>query len=210
MRVRFVFHKGKDSWLGRAIVAYTWLLAVVRLDFKSLKYNFDHVSVWFPDEDGEFKSELTPFYPCLKHKGCLQHWTHPCEGCGRIGGSPYLGECFSSTTRGNAKGVRFAPASEVLHHPDRWMYQEYEVGENLPLVKETMKKYVGSKYDFAGIAGFFSPINTEVKEKWYCSEICAYIAWMLVLIEGKERIKRISPRRLAKVLGGELHELKCS
>ena len=23
--------------------------------------------------------------PC-SHKGCLQHRTHPCEGCGRIGG----------------------------------------------------------------------------------------------------------------------------
>ena len=23
--------------------------------------------------------------PC-KHKGCLNHRTHPCEGCGRVGG----------------------------------------------------------------------------------------------------------------------------
>jgi len=38
-------------------------------------------------------SELRPYYgsdlpdgvPC-KHPGCLAHITHPCEGCGRVGG----------------------------------------------------------------------------------------------------------------------------
>ena len=31
---------------------------------------------------------LEPGVPC-EHKGCLNHMTHPCEWCGRIGGSFY-------------------------------------------------------------------------------------------------------------------------
>ncbi len=27
--------------------------------------------------------------PC-EHKGCLSHQSHPCEGCGRIGGLGYV------------------------------------------------------------------------------------------------------------------------
>lgn len=31
--------------------------------------------------------QLKPGQPC-GHPGCLAHITHPCEGCGRIGGLP--------------------------------------------------------------------------------------------------------------------------
>lgn len=31
------------------------------------------------------ESELKPGQPC-DHPGCLAHQSHPCEGCGRIGG----------------------------------------------------------------------------------------------------------------------------
>lgn len=30
---------------------------------------------------------LRDFEPCA-HPGCLSHFSHPCEGCGRIGGRP--------------------------------------------------------------------------------------------------------------------------
>lgn len=39
---------------------------------------FDNM-VW--DSDIAYKSGE----PC-NHKGCLNHITHPCEGCGRVGG----------------------------------------------------------------------------------------------------------------------------
>ena len=54
MKIRFIYHHGKDSLVGRGIVAWTWILALARLDFKSLKNNFSHVEIWFPDESGEF------------------------------------------------------------------------------------------------------------------------------------------------------------
>jgi hypothetical protein len=53
--------------------------------------------------------------PC-KHPGCLKHVTHPCEGCGRIGGQyhpvgPVLAEAQSiidasnPTTEGGANAL---------------------------------------------------------------------------------------------------------
>lgn len=189
MKIRFVYHKGKDSLIGKVIVAYTWLLAVVRLDFKSLKYNFGHVEYWEPDENGEFSKPSARTY---------------------INAEPpdYLGQCFSSTTRGDAQGVRFAPASEVLRHPERWMYQEYEVAAfRVEAVMPLLQTKVGLKYDFLGVSvGFSTPFNIQDEKKWYCSEICSWFAWFVGLLHKQH--KRISPRRLAKVLGGELKELK--
>ncbi|MCK5017555.1 MAG: hypothetical protein KAS32_10850 [Candidatus Peribacteraceae bacterium] len=110
------------------------------------------------------------------------------------------GRCFSSTTRGGARGVRFAPSKEVLKHPERWDYVEYDAPEErLRRTLRHMSKLVGLKYDYNGILGFFLPWNTESKDKWYCSEICALVAYELKLIPYH---KRISPRRLSKIMGG--------
>ena len=112
----------------------------------------------------------------------------------------YDGHCFSSTTRGRYKGVRIAPALEVLKHPDRWAYIELDVSDEawakiLPWIEALDKSKV--KYDFLGLFGFFSPFNIQDKKKWYCSEICMNILWKLGVCK---RHKRISPRRAAKVL----------
>jgi len=64
------------------------------------------------------------------------------------------------------------------------------------------------KYDYAGLFGFFSPFNIHDKNKWYCSEICAWLAYLLRILP--KRHKRISPRRLARKLvdaGGVLKPL---
>ena len=187
MKIRLVYHKPKDSWLGRGIVGWTWLLALARLDFKNLKHNFSHVEMWFPDEDDYFGSA----------------WQYgPKTTMNTI-----TGQCFSSTTRGDAEGVRFAPASEVLKHPERWMYQEFEVDEeDVEAQLPVMKNWCGWKYDFAGIFGFFLPWNPEDEEKWYCSELCAHLCYCFDIID--EPHKRISPRRLTKVAGKPLIELK--
>ena len=205
MKVRVVYHKGKGSWIGKGIVAYTWLLAVVRLDFKSLKYNFGHVSWWFPDED------YGKTHNCVSN-GFIAEKT---GGSDKFNFHRIIGQCFSSTTRGDAKGVRFAPASEVLHNPSRWMYQEYEVSE--VMVKRHMHRFrakVGRPYDFDMIKGFLLPWEKGDPDAEICSELCGWVAWILDIVRlpafGKWVFK-ISPRRLAKVLGGELHELKqCS
>ncbi len=202
MKIRFVYFNGKDSLVGKGIKAWTWILALARLDFESLKYNFSHVECWFPDEDGNFETTRRVMIPCPDNKpGC-------CTCHYRID-DILAGQCFSSTTRGDAEGVRFAPASEVLKHPERWMYQEFEVDEDrvTNAIEQCKKTEAGKPYDFAGIFGFFVPWNLQAAEKWYCSEICSYLAWDFGLT-GDRLIKRISPRRLAKVLGAELKELK--
>lgn len=37
------------------------------------------------------KIKYDRFQPC-EHKGCLNHMSHPCEGCGRIGGDEVVYE----------------------------------------------------------------------------------------------------------------------
>jgi hypothetical protein len=43
------------------------------------------------------KIKYDRFQPC-EHKGCLSHITHPCEGCGRIGGDGVIYYNESSPT----------------------------------------------------------------------------------------------------------------
>lgn len=223
MKLRFAFHtgegpdwrKGKWRWfksqaINKGIIGWTWILAAAysvpklfrtppkgstrwKEYTKAFRFNFSHVEVWFPDENGKFWRYVMKPNP---HKGYEQY----------KGTKDFTGQCFSATTRGNAKGVRFAPASEVLHHPKRWMYQEYKVDENkvAGLISD-FKCTIGQPYDYWGIFGFFQPFNTQKDEQWYCSEICANIAWRLGIANYH---LRISPRRLAMVLGGELKPVK--
>ena len=108
--------------------------------------------------------------------------------------------------------MRFAAASEVLKHPERWSYIEVEVSNTQWwFVEETMREIADSKakYDYAGLFGFFQPFPVQDKEKWFCSEICMWIAYRCALT--KKWHKRISPRRAALVLAklyGEPVKLK--
>jgi len=198
MKIRFIFHTGKGSdikngkwrWLkskaiSTGIIAWTWVLAFVSLQWNRLKYNFSHCEIWFPDEKAGFEKRR--------------------DG---IDLSQPAGQCFSSTTRGGAKGVRFAPASEVLKHPERWKYIEVEVDKNnLENEKNWAKWLIGETYDYWGLFGFFWPFwNVQNSKKWYCSEICAVVAWHLGLLKKGE--SRISPRRFAKILAKKYHDPK--
>jgi len=239
MKVRFVFHTGKGPnirngfgrWLKAkaisvGIIGWTAVLAVVRLDWKILKYSFDHVEIWWPDKECGFgmnSLEISDACRChleikgyldsfLNQKGIVGWYTEQYnkESQSTLFIENIYGECFSSTTRGNAKGVRIAPASEVLKHPERWMYIECDFhGNQMVSAKRVMNNANTAKYDYWGLFGFFSPFNIEDDSKWYCSEICAYIAFLLGVID--RDYKRISPRRLAGKLAkrwGEPKELK--
>jgi len=189
MKIRFLFYKAKQNgkWLDNGISTWTWLLALARLDFESLEYDYSHVEFWMPDSEGNFEKRDIIASDTPDHVF-------------------YLDKCFSSTTRGKWNGVRFAPANEVLKHPERWAYMEFEVDDLLWQSTLTfMEMQLGMLYDFPGIFGFFLPWNTQDKNKWYCSEICARIAFVLGLTD--KLYKRISPRRLAKVLDGKLKGL---
>ena len=169
MHIRFGFHKGKDSLVGKAIIGWTGFLALF-YNWRLLKYDYSHVGIWIPSLSNGFIN----------------------QGCN---GVDYLGQCFSSTTRGAADGVRIAPASEVLHNPERWDYIEVIVDpERYQVALAESNKLMGLKYDYWGIFGFANPFPFQDPKKWYCSEICN---WFAVLCGLTNREKRISPRRLA-------------
>jgi len=116
------------------------------------------------------------------------------------------GRCFSSTTRGDAEGVRIAPTAEVLHHPERWDYIEVDVdSKRLEVVIQEAERLArqGLKYDFLALFGFFLPFVVQVVKRWYCSEICDLFKFLVRIYPFRH--KRISPRRaaykLAKIYG---------
>lgn len=182
MKLRSVYHTAQGEKffsVGRWIILWTGFLAMFYKKGKALKYNFSHEELWIPDEDMQ---------------GCPD-FSYEGKGTGE---TVYRGQCFSSTTRGGAKGVRFAPASEVLKHPERWRYIEFEVDDEawealLPL----MEHWVGTKYDFLGIAGFFGLNAFQDECKWYCSEICG---WAKSYLGVESAVHPISPRRSAMLL----------
>lgn len=203
MKLRLAFHtpKGEEFFgVGGVIVNWTWILALA-YNWKALKYNYSHVELWIPDENGNFS--------------CNEPFIHPGNDSNQVDSSLlsssysvcYLGECFSSTTRGGSKGVRFAPASEVIgKHPDRWHYIEFEVfDEVFKAAYEDMKKMVGALYDFIGvIISFIFPIRIQDNSKWWCSEIVMFYVYFMRAI--RKWYKRISPRRTALVMAKKYHE----
>ncbi len=186
-KIRFVYHKPKGEFrlwpprlIGSAIVGLTWIYALFYGKGKALKYNYSHEEVWLPDENGEFGG----IKPCGKRRIDNAHQVL------------FKGECFSSTTRGEWKGVRFAPAYEVLKHPDRWDYIEVEVdSERLEVAVAEAHRLVGAGYDFLGILGFLNPFPVQNKIWWYCSEVCHW--FKRLCYSGTPAEKRISPRRSA-------------
>ena len=187
VKVRSVYYSPKgERGIGKWIVGWTWVLGLF-YNWKVLKYSFSHEEIWVADENGRFTAKRYPDYDNDK-------W-----GTGIT--TLYFGQCFSSTTRGDANGVRFAPASEVIgKHPKRWMYIEWECEqEDLERVLPWMKEQVGKKYDYAGVKGFVNPFRKQVSnEIWYCSEICDFIKWLMNLYE--ELNGKVSPRRSAYLL----------
>ena len=187
--IRFTFHKPiGERGIGKAIVLWTGFLGLF-YNWKVLKYNYSHVEIWIPD------GYMPDGYGIFEALDGNQVYA-------------YFGECFSSTTRGGWKGVRFAPAAEVVgKHPGRWSYIECEIDlERLEVAIEEAKKLIGAEYDFLGIFGFLNPLPIQDKKKWYCSEICD---WFRVLCGiPPERQRRISPRRLAYLLSDQWGEPK--
>ncbi len=186
MKIRFLYHKTQgERGVGKAIVIWTGFLALFYAKGKALKYNFSHEEIWLPDENGDF----------WEHCSC---WDKPanCTEC-YIEGKIFVGQCFSSTTRGKWKGVRFASGAEILSkHPERWEYIECEVdAERLEVAVEEARRLVGKKYDYLGIFGFLNPFPIQDDKRWYCSEICH--RFKVLCCPHIKPDKRISPRRSA-------------
>ncbi len=198
-RIRFLFHKPiGEHGIGKVIVGLTWLYALF-YSWKALKYHFSHEEAWIPDDSYCERTGIN----AVIHKGFVAEAT---GGTSYSNFHRYIGQCFSSTTRGKVNGVRFAPASEVLKHPERWDYIEVEVDAfRLEVALEEAKKLEGKKYDFLGILGFVSPLIIQDRKRWYGSEICN---WFKCLCGIQKLDKRISPRRAAYLLAKKWGEPK--
>ncbi len=171
-----------------------WLISV----WTRSKYS--HAEVWTAGKDGKFVSELTPYYPCLEHKCCLHHVTHPCEGCGRVAGNPIMGTCWTATMRGDANGTVKRPASEVLDKPERWVYFEIEMDDDEFGDMEhwmTVQVLVNKGYSKWDLLKFLSPIHFPDNERNICSEFVNNALYYAEIIEKKGII---SPKKLHKKL----------
>lgn len=176
MKIRVLFYKAAvdGKLIDNLISFYTGLLPC---NWGTKGYS--HMEVWFPNESGNFEPPRA-----LRESPILDRW---------------YGQCFSSTTRGEWRGVRICHASLVLKHPERWDYMEFEVDmSRYAVALELAEREEGKKYDYKGIFGFFWPWPVQDKKKWYCSEICAWFLYLVRILPKRE--KRISPRRLSKVL----------
>ena len=187
MRLRSIYHTSEGEKffsIGRWIIGWTWVLGLFYGKGKALKYNYSHEELWIPEALGRFT--LPSAVGTIKDKD-------------EVGSRVVAGQCFSSTTRGDAEGVRFAPASDVLKHPERWKYIEFEVpDEHWKATKDWLELEVGKPYDFWGAAGFVLPVIKQTNKLWFCSEICDWIKYSLCIFS--KRHQPISPRRSAMLM----------
>ena len=75
---------------------------------------YGHAEVWTPEIISR-KGEIFDF-PQYKQK----------KGWSKV----FTGTCYTSTLRDNYKGTCKRPASEVLKHPERWDYMEFDIPED--------------------------------------------------------------------------------
>ena len=200
-KVRSLYHKPLgERGFGRYIVAWTWCLGLF-YNWKVLKYNYSHEELWFPAEDGNFTTttQVCNQLSGLNSNGQDFYFSYK---------QTPIGQCFSSTTRGTANGVRFAAASEVVgKHPSRWRYIEYEVSdEKYEAAMPKLKAKVGNEYDFMEVSGFVVPFMPDNPKKDYCSGICDLAKFLFGIF--KKTNKPISPRRSAMLLAKKFGEPK--
>ena len=178
VKVRFPFYKARiDGELLDDTIAIVTALFPVNWKRGWLRHWYSHVEFWLPDKNGNFVDEY-----------------------GNI-----VGMCFSSTTRGGAKGVRMWGAKYVLKHPERWDYIEAEVDEgDFKRVRELMKLELHKKYDYSWLFSFLIPFFKEDPNKWGCSELIGWTAFELKVLK-KIFKKKTDPRKLARLLEESLN-----
>lgn len=150
--------------------------------------NYSHTEVWIPDEYGCFE-------------GPVMHPTEPVYARNN-----YLGQCFTSTMRGENNGVVIRPASDVLKNTDRWDYFEIEVSEYfLKIANNWALQMVAANkgYDKMSLLSFILPFRFGPPDKYICSEIVLRYIQMACLGMFYDKKHVPSPRRLAKWLQEE-------
>ena len=100
--IRELWYVNNKKLLNRAIAAATWL---PNMGTEPVS----HTSEWEPGDVGQFA------------------WRDPAPTPYGVGKMRYYGQCWTSTTRGDANGTVVRPASGVLDHPENCYYTEHEV-----------------------------------------------------------------------------------
>jgi len=142
-----------------------------------------HTEQWFPDIDNNFK--VNHLKMSSDDKLYAKSW--------------FWGHCLTSTMRFGGKGVVYRPAGEVLKHPERWFYAEFEMEAfpNKTFLEsklERLKRKIeweldnNKGYDKKCIASFFWPFGrVHSPDMWICSEIVAAVltemCWYNSLLE---------------------------
>ena len=122
----------------------------------------------------------------------------------------FVGTCYSSTmgqirekeTRFAISGTRKLPASEVLKHPERWDYTEFEVPDKVSANGMRLMEFLvitNKGYAKRDISKFFPIVRHFVKQdalRYICSEFGHKVCVVFKVLKGPGKV--ISPLRLAR------------
>jgi len=116
--------------------------------------------------------------------------------------------CWTSTMDGG-RGVVCRPKTEVLKHPHRWFYFEFEIMDSLAVQLRNILDFAianNAGYDKLAILSFFFPVRFGNQDKFICSEFVYRILYRIAqLADDNHPIKKAvrkeneipSPIRLA-------------
>ncbi len=181
--IRELFYINKEKLLNRLIAAATW---PANMDTEPVS----HTEVWEPDKNGSFvEITYTPRYGDI-----------PPHDPGLL----YRGRCWTSTTRGDANGTVVRPASEVLDHPENWLYTEHEVDAywfRIAKMRAQVRVDRNKGYSWRDLGRYIMPLwllkGTGLADNG--REICSeHVAQWLVDMGVLPKNTIPSPRRLCK------------
>ena len=181
VKFRILYYIYTGHWLNRGILAATWLPNIG-------SEPVSHAELWESNMDGNFQF---PQEYATGHGNRAIDW-------------PYTGQCWTSTTRDDLNGTVVRPASEVLTHPNRWLYTEHEVDEFgfMDAKCQAEKRVHQNKgYSFRDLSRFVMPLwllkttGMADNEREICSE---HVAEWLVDMGIFEKNTIPSPRRLLR------------
>ena len=180
--IRELWYINKKKWLNRFIAAATKL---PNWDTEPVS----HCEVWEPEASDLCNSQL---------------FLMPAPPPNTFDNVIYLGQCWTSTTRGKANGTVVRPAAGVLDHPENWYYTEHEVHvADFRIARRYARLRVDANKGYA-----FRDLFRFVMSLWLLKktgmadngrEICSehVESWLVDMGVLQKRLLR-SPRRLCK------------
>lgn len=178
---------GDGKVLDDGISAYTTFFnalgLVVCLQFKMawqvVKRRYSHVEIWWPDKDGNFRVGKRKNNKRFLRGRYIHSMEYSC-----------VGECFTSTMRGNYNGTIIRPASEIFKHPKRWDITTITISDkNFERAKNwaIYQAVHNLGYNKKTIGSFFNPFRKTKKpdetEQNICSVASQGFSWMAGLFK---------------------------